>query len=215
MAGLTRHPAVPFMVTVAALRYVSVVLDGPESPSRAEAATRALLLIQDHAGCSYNDICDVLYWMLPAQDTQALERESLALRCGCGRGLGYAHYHDGMILVSKDSRPQKRPVTSGSGVELIYRPSASVLEANSPRPAGYDAFANQAGEHGYLRRKVVCRRPEGCGADYPLVPERILVTWLRAVTAHETELRLGVTRSGDDRKARRLTRRRSSEWNSR
>jgi hypothetical protein len=168
-----------------------MVLDRPESPSRADAATRALGLIADHAGRSYDDICNVLYWMLPAQDTQALEHDPLAVRCGCGRGLGYAHYHDGMILVSKDSRPQKRPLTSGSGVELIYRPSASVLEANSPRPAGYDAFADQAGEHGYLRRKVVCRRPKGCGAEYPLVPERILVTWLTAVAAHDTELRLG------------------------
>ena len=168
-----------------------MVLDGPESPSRADAAMRTLGLIEDHVGHSHNDICNVLYWMLPAQDTQALEREPLALRCGCGRGLGYAHYHDGMILVSKDSRPQKRPVASGSGVELIYRPSASVLEANSPRPAGYDDFADQAGEHGYLRRKVVCRQPKGCGAEYPLVPERILVAWLTAVAAHDTELRLG------------------------
>jgi hypothetical protein len=94
-------------------------------------------------------------------------------------------------LLSKDGRPQKRPLTSGSGVELIYRPSASVLEANSPRPAGYDAVADQAGEHGYLRRKVVCRRPKGCGAEYPLVPERIPVAWPTAVVAHDTELRLG------------------------
>jgi hypothetical protein len=56
---------------------------------------------------------------------------------------------------------------------------------------GYDVFADQAGEHGYLRRKVVCRRPKGCGAEYPLVPEPILVAWLTAVAEHDTELRLG------------------------
>jgi hypothetical protein len=162
-----------------------------ESPSRADAATSALGLIENHSGRSYNDICDVLYWMLPAQDAQALEREPLALRCGCGRGLGYARYDDGMILVSRDSRPQKRPVASGSGVELVYRPAVSVIESNSPRPAGYDAFADQAGHDGYLRRKVVCRRPQGCGAEYPLVPERILLTWLTAVAARDVELRLG------------------------
>ena len=191
------------------------MLNQPGSPSSVEAAERALQLIEDHRGDQPNDIRDALYWLLAAADTDRLERESLAMRCECGRGLGYAFYDDGMIIMSKHSQPRRLPAKGGSGFLVVYAPATNVIEANSPRPAGYDDFANQAGEHGYLRRKVVCRRPEGCGADYPLVPERILVTWLTAVTAHETELRLGVTRSGDDRKARRLTRRRSSEWNSR
>jgi hypothetical protein len=154
-------------------------------------ASDPLQLIEDRGGEKPNEISDVLYWMLSAADTQALESRPLGMRCRCSRGLGYAHYHDGMILVYRDKRPLRVPLGVEAGFSLVYESAHSVIESNRLRPAGFDAFATRAGEYGYLRRTIVCHRPAGCGAEYPWAPISLLTAWLTAVSTGQVEFRLG------------------------
>lgn len=167
---------------------------GVRVPSERVAADHALRLIDQHPKDAHNEIADLLYWTLPAEETQALASRPLELRCRCGRGLGYAHYHDGTILIYRDAGPKKVALTDQSGYSLVYEPASSVVESNRLRPAGFAGFDSEVGAHGYLRRTLICPKPKGCGAEYPLEPSKFLVTWLQATRKGEATLRLG--RSG-------------------